>query len=61
MTTAMGIRWGLLSIGTNNCDGCGWPTRYVMRFYSPVLHTEFYLCADCLTEVARELERLDGR
>jgi len=55
-----GIRWQLLSFGTNSCDGCR-KLGYVMRFRSYIRASEFYYCADCLVEIARELERLDGR
>ena len=55
-----GIKWKQLQFGPGSCDGCGpQPARYVLWFKS--IGREFYLCADCLVEIARELERLDGR
>lgn len=45
--------------GVTNCDGC----REVRRVAGFKVGSRYgsYLCSDCLRELARDLDRLDGR
>jgi len=44
-----------IEIGVSNCWGCDDYTQRVLKI------GKTYLCATCLRELAKELDRIDGR